>query len=83
MVLTRFGLAITELGSLITLHEACRCLVACKGGVGDFAVFGRFGMKIQKKRLWRPVEAVSAKFSGEIKVAHGDSATDEPKKSRF
>ena len=25
--------------------------------------------------------AVSGKFSGDLKVAHGDSATDEPKKS--
>ena len=46
----------------------------------DLAVFGP---KSQKKRIWGPVEAVSAKFSGDIKVAHGDSATDEPKKSGF
>ena len=37
--------------------------------------------KIPKNRIWGPVEAVSAKFSGDLKVAHGDSATDEPKKS--
>ena len=41
------------------------------------------GPKSQKKRMWGPVEAVSANFSGDLKVAHGDSATDEPKKSRF
>ena len=41
------------------------------------------GPKIQKNRIWGPVEAVSAKFFGDLKVAHGDSATDEPKKSRF
>ena len=39
--------------------------------------------KIKKKRVSGPVEAVSAKFSGDLKVAHGDSATDEPKKSIF
>ena len=39
--------------------------------------------KIPKNRIWGPVEAVSGKFSGDLKVAHGDSATDEPKKSRF
>ena len=39
--------------------------------------------KNTKNRIWGPVEAVSAKFSGDLKVAHGDSATDEPKKSRF
>ena len=39
--------------------------------------------KNQKNRIWGPGEAVSAKFSGNLKVAHGDSATDEPKKSRF
>ena len=32
MVLTHFGRFRPEFGSLITLHEACRCLVACKGG---------------------------------------------------
>ena len=42
-----------------------------------------FLAKIPKNRIWGPVEAVSAKFSGDLKVAHGDSATDEPKKSRF
>ena len=36
-----------------------------------------------KNRIWGPVEAVSAKFSGDLKVVHGDSAADEPKKSRF
>ena len=36
-----------------------------------------------KNRVWGPVEAVSAKFSVDLKVAHGDSATDELKKSRF
>ena len=36
-----------------------------------------------KKADLGPVEAVSAKFSGDLKVAHGDSATDEPKKSGF
>ena len=36
--------------------------------------------EIPEHRIWGPVEAVSAKFSGDLKVAHGDSATDEPKK---
>ena len=39
--------------------------------------------KQNKNRVWGPIEAVSAKFSGDLKVAHGDSATDEPKKSGF
>ena len=43
----------------------------------------RFWAKIPKKRIWGPVEAVLAKFSGDLKVAHGDSATDGPKKSGF
>ena len=36
------------------------------------------GQKMPKNRIWGPVEAVSANFSGDLKVAHGDSATDEP-----
>ena len=39
--------------------------------------------KNPKNWIWGPVEAVSANFSGDLKVAHGDSATDDPKKSRF
>ena len=39
--------------------------------------------KMPKNRIWGPGEAISAKFSGNLKVAHGDSATDEPKKSGF
>ena len=39
--------------------------------------------KNPKKSDLGPVEAVSAKFSGDLKVAQGDSATDEPKKSGF
>ena len=42
-----------------------------------------FMAKVPKNRVWGPVEAVSAKSSGDLKVAHGDSATDEPKKSGF
>ena len=61
-----------------------------------FCVLGLFGVqgtcvffgdprtaKIPKNRVWGPVEAVSAKFSGDLKVAHGDSAADEPNKSGF
>ena len=43
----------------------------------------RFWAKIPKNRVSGPVEAISAKFSGDQKVAHGDSATGEPKKSGF
>ena len=39
--------------------------------------------KIPKNRIWGPVEAVSGKFSGDLKVVRGVSATDEPKKSGF
>ena len=39
--------------------------------------------KIPENQIWGPVEAVSAKFSGDLKVAHGDSATDDPKKYGF
>ena len=39
--------------------------------------------KIPKNRIWGPVEAVSGKFFGDLKVARGVSATDEPKKSGF
>ena len=69
--------------SLITLREASRCLVVCKGGVWGLSRFWAIWGENAKNRLWGPVEAVSAKFSGDIKVAHGDSATDEPKKSAF
>ena len=61
-----------------------------------FCVLGRFGgpgtcvfsgtpkwAKIPKNRVWGPVEAVSAKFSGDLKVARDVSAPDEPKKSGF
>ena len=61
-----------------------------------FCVFGRSGVralvffsgtpkrpKMPKNRVWGPVEAVSGKFSADLKVVHGDSATDEPKKSGF
>ena len=37
--------------------------------------------KNPKNLIWGVVEAVSAKFFGGLKVAHGDSATDEPKKN--
>ena len=54
-------------------------------GVQALVFFGgpQNGPKSQKNRVWGPVEAVSGKFSGDLKVTHGDSATDEPKKSRF
>ena len=39
--------------------------------------------KNPKKSDRGPVEAVSAKFSGDLIVAPGNSATDEPAKSGF
>ena len=83
MVLTHFGCSRPHFGSLITLREASRCLVACKGGVWGLSHFRAIWGENPKNRLWGPVEAVSAKFSGDIKVVHGDSATDEPKKFSF
>ena len=58
-----------------------KILVRARAGGG--AGLSRFWAKIPKNRVWGPVEAVSAKFSGDLKVAHGDSATDEAKKSGF
>ena len=48
-----FALSRTKLGSLIILHDTCRCLVACKGGggVGDLDVFGLFGVKNHPKKF--------------------------------
>ena len=41
----------TPIWSFITLCEASRGLVACKGGgLGDLAVFGRFGVKNDPKK---------------------------------
>ena len=67
------------------------------GGISIFLRFGAFwgygalvffwgphnGQKSQKNRVWGPVEAVSAKFSGDLMVAHGDCPTDEPKNPDF
>ena len=51
MVLTHFGRSRPEFGSLITLHEASRCLVACKGGVWGLRRFwGIWGEKSPEKR---------------------------------
>ena len=43
--MTHFGPSRPQFGSFITLGEASRGLGACKGGLGDLAVFGRFGVK--------------------------------------
>ena len=61
-----------------------------------FCVFGLFGVpgtcvffgdvktgQNPENWIWGPVEAVSANFSGNLKVVHGDSATDEAKNSIF
>ena len=40
MVLAHFGRSRPEFGSLITLHDASRCLVACKGGGWGLSRFG-------------------------------------------
>ena len=56
MVLTHFGPSRPQFGSFITLCEACRALGACKGGLGDLAVFGRFGVKNDpKKKVFKRV----------------------------
>ena len=51
------------------------CLLPCG--------LSRFWPKSQRNRGWGPVEAVSAKFSGDLIVARGDFATDEPKNPDF
>ena len=54
------------------------------GGSGHLCFFGDpKTAKIPKYWVWGPVEGVSANFSGDLKVAHGDSATDEPKNTDF
>ena len=50
MVLTHFGPFRPQFGSFVTLREASRGLVACKGRLGDLAVFGRFGVKNDPKK---------------------------------
>ena len=40
-----FGPSRPQFESLMTLDEASRCLVAYKGGFGDSAAFGQFGVK--------------------------------------
>ena len=50
MVLTHFGPSRPQFESVVTLCEASRGLGACKGGVGDLAVFGRFGVKNDPKK---------------------------------
>ena len=50
-------------------------------GVWGLGRFWAIWSEKPKKRLWSPVEAVSAKFSGDLKVAQGDSANNEPKKN--
>ena len=51
------------------------CLVTYQGGVWGLSCFWA---KILKNRICGPVQAVSAKFSGDLKVAQIDSATGEP-----
>ena len=43
----------TPILSLIPLRESCRCLGACKGRVGDLAVFGRSGVKDDPKKSYQ------------------------------
>ena len=40
----------TPIWVLSTLCEASRGLGACKGGLGDLAIFGRFGVKNDPKK---------------------------------
>ena len=63
MVLTHFGLPRPQFGSLIILHEACRCLVVCKRGIWGLSRFrGIWGEKSPpKKRVQSgPKDASSA-----------------------
>ena len=54
MVLTHFGPSRPQFGSFITLPEASRGLAARKGGgLGDLAVFGRFGVKNDPKKSFQ------------------------------
>ena len=50
MVSTHLRTSRPQFGSFITLREASRGLVACKGRLGDLAVFGRFGVKNDLKK---------------------------------
>ena len=50
MVSTHLRTSRPQFGSFITLREASRGLVACKGRLGDLAVFGRFGVKNDPKK---------------------------------
>ena len=50
MVSTHLRPSRPQFGSFITLREASRGLVACKGRLGDLAVFGRFGVKNDPKK---------------------------------
>ena len=50
MVLTYFGPSRPQFGFFITLCGASRGLVACKGRLGDLAVFGPFGVKNHLKK---------------------------------
>ena len=68
MVLTHFGQSRPKFGSQVTLHEASRCLVACKGRLGDLAVFWRFGVKNDprkkvSKRVWGYLGGIFMMFS--------------------
>ena len=60
------------------------CFLGLFGVPGTRVIFGddKMGQKSKKSDLG-PRRGFSAKFSRDLKVAHGDSATDEPKKSGF
>ena len=60
------------------------CVFGLFGGSGTCVFFGDpKTAKVPKNRIRGPVEAGSAKFSGDLIVARGDSATDEPKNPDF
>ena len=66
--MTHFEPPRPQFGSFITLCEASRGLVACKRGLGDLAVFGRFGVKNDpkktvSKRVWGYFGLVFMMFS--------------------
>ena len=70
MVLTHLRPSRPQFGSFITLREASRGLVACKGRLGDLAVLGEFGVKNHPKKcfrmclglLWGDIDDVSGWF---------------------
>ena len=72
-------------GPILAEFRLFFCIFGLFGGPGTCVFFGdpKTAKNPPKNRIRGPVEAVSGKFSGDVIVAHGDSATDEPKKYGF